>query len=1245
MKNQLLLFLFLFTSFIGLAQGEYNNWCFGAGIQLDFNSGSPIKRKSKLTNSLSSSSISDKDGNLLFYLTSNEAYNGSHLPLLNSAPPLPNNLNQLQSINTLPFPCNDSMYYVFSIISEYQYPQQGTHLKLEYSIVNMNRNGGLGEVTHKSIPVDSNIAGGFAMARHANNRDYWIMYQMVDTNIYHARHISPSGIGSAVISQGGHNQTNWGLGGYGGLKFSSDAKQLINCGGYDKFIDHFDFNNNTGGLSNYYSLNIPPNITSVHPFNSQFSPDLSKLYITGIYCLIQYDFSNSSPTAISNSGVSLANYSDPNTTLSNFRDIALGPNNIIYISRGLFNVMATINAPNNLGAACDFVNQGFNCNATTGIGFPTMLPNLFVHRNVLTDSLFCQYDTINLFLSDTNFIDSLVWDFGDPNSGSLNTSKDVVPLHVFDTYGLYPIEVIIYSGCSTDTINDTIRINPTPIANLGNDTILCEGEQMQLQFNDTSFNYLWSTADTSMQIEILQADTFSIAISSICGTDYDTIVIDSLIPALVHLPADTLMCNNDSLFLDATIQGGSYVWSNAVSLSNQWVTMADTFWVTATNFCGISSDTIVTTYTHTPNFNLGVDTALCIGDTLVLNAYDTLSHYLWSTTDTFALDTITTNGIYTVTTTNICGSFSDTIQAWFLDAPMVNIGTDTVICLGDSIALSDTSLFASYAWNTTSVTDTLWVKTAGIYQLTATNKCGSNADTISVETDTIPTINLGSDTVICQGASVALSAEFSRSNYIWNTTSTDSAIIVFDEDNYWATVTNLCGSHSDSIFIDVDSVLTVDLGSDTILCIGEKTTLFSNVTADSYLWSTGNITDSLIVLNQNKYHLSVTNVCGTYTDSVYVYYDNSPITNLGPDSTYCLNSLVNLNAHWSRANYLWSTADTTANITANFNGNYSVKVINLCGYDGDTINIQYDIPIQFNLGTDTVLCQGDSLLLLAPAHNASWLWNTGKTDSSLTINTGGVYRVTATNICGHFHDSIHITDQILPVINPIIKDTSFCEGNTFLVDVNRNNANAILWLNGHDEFTYEFDSSGVYSYSLINICGSTSDTFQLKMNHLANASLGNDTLICYGEEIVKSFPYKNHTYQWNNGATDSFRIITKPGIYGVTIFTPEGCENSDDLEVLNCESQLFIPNAFTPNNGDELNNTFAIKGEGIRKFHLIIYDRWGMEVYQSTDLSQSWNGTINGEDVAPGVYSYKVWYNTGMSSQSITKYGHFTLIR
>jgi gliding motility-associated-like protein len=71
---------------------------------------------------------------------------------------------------------------------------------------------------------------------------------------------------------------------------------------------------------------------------------------------------------------------------------------------------------------------------------------------------------------------------------------------------------------------------------------------------------------------------------------------------------------------------------------------------------------------------------------------------------------------------------------------------------------------------------------------------------------------------------------------------------------------------------------------------------------------------------------------------------------------------------------------------------------------------------------------------------------------------------------------------------------------------------------------------------------------------------------------------------------------------------------------------VYIPSAFTPN-GDGLNDTFGIKGEGIRDYHIYIYNRWGEVVFESSNPRQQWDGIYQGNPAEQGCYVYKVYAN------------------
>lgn len=66
---------------------------------------------------------------------------------------------------------------------------------------------------------------------------------------------------------------------------------------------------------------------------------------------------------------------------------------------------------------------------------------------------------------------------------------------------------------------------------------------------------------------------------------------------------------------------------------------------------------------------------------------------------------------------------------------------------------------------------------------------------------------------------------------------------------------------------------------------------------------------------------------------------------------------------------------------------------------------------------------------------------------------------------------------------------------------------------------------------------------------------------------------------------------------------------------------IYIPSAFTPN-GDGLNDTFGVKGEGIQDYHLIIYNRWGVVLFESTNAKKQWDGVYEGNPVETGTYVY-----------------------
>ncbi len=108
------------------------------------------------------------------------------------------------------------------------------------------------------------------------------------------------------------------------------------------------------------------------------------------------------------------------------------------------------------------------------------------------------------------------------------------------------------------------------------------------------------------------------------------------------------------------------------------------------------------------------------------------------------------------------------------------------------------------------------------------------------------------------------------------------------------------------------------------------------------------------------------------------------------------------------------------------------------------------------------------------------------------------------------------------------------------------------------------------------------------------------------------------------------------------ITTPNGCEGIDSV-LIRPPAHIYFPNAFTPD-GDGRNDLFGPVGHYITEFEMLIFDRWGNQVFISDDIDRLWDGTVNGSGMAPtGVYVYK-YKVAGHYFPAMEGFGHVTLL-
>ena len=125
------------------------------------------------------------------------------------------------------------------------------------------------------------------------------------------------------------------------------------------------------------------------------------------------------------------------------------------------------------------------------------------------------------------------------------------------------------------------------------------------------------------------------------------------------------------------------------------------------------------------------------------------------------------------------------------------------------------------------------------------------------------------------------------------------------------------------------------------------------------------------------------------------------------------------------------------------------------------------------------------------------------------------------------------------------------------------------------------------------------------------------------------------SYWWNTGDTTSQITIDSTGLYSVEAESDQGCKSTEAVWVLWAGKSFFIPNAFTPN-GDGLNDVFGVipRLDYINQYRISIFNRWGQMIFNTSDLSQGWDGSYQGKPCQAGAYVYRIVYQDfGMGTQ------------
>ena len=557
------------------------------------------------------------------------------------------------------------------------------------------------------------------------------------------------------------------------------------------------------------------------------------------------------------------------------------------------------------------------------------------------------------------------------------------------------------------------------------------------------------------------------------------------------------------------------------------------------------------------------------------------------------------------------------------------------------------------------------------------------------------------ETSLCPEESLTLQAtEVTGAAYIWMRGKQEiargeaSTLEVTEEGEYTVRVERSCflrKESGDTITVTTNALpnlpeLTAPQGA--VLCTGTQIPLsIAPQTGVTYVLKLNDtpldteVARTFQVGAAGTYTVEATTACGVVTSNPLTVSELSTfspeITPVGSAALCEEGSVVLETAVAQDVQYRWLLDGTPLEADQNYLvaetvGDYTVELQGSCGtVSSEPFRVEEDVlPARPEITTQggTTLCDVGEVVLEVPAAEGlryQWVRDGAPvaeaTAAQYAVTEAGIYEVEVANACGSVlsRNQIPITAEgtLAP---PLAEAIDNCAGQSVVLTARGGTEGSYRWYDrpdattplaseGLSRFTTPvlLESTTFYVATVSGTCESERTEVPVLVREELVADAGEDQTVLLGQS-VKLSASGGTSIRWTpaDGLSDagSYQPTASPSqttTYTVTVTSNNGCTATDEVTVVVDES-LDVPDAFTPNN-DGVNDAWEINGlEQFPACEVLVYNRWGVRVFQSVGYAVPWSGTDGGKALAPDTYFYKIDFN---DDQQANLTGYVAIIR